>query len=111
MLVLKNQKADQRADARLVSKFPIIFSFFSTRFWHEHTSMTRNHSRDGMCFESNHPLAPGTNLFIRLDKQPSLDSGISQSEWLRNSTLAVVRWCRELSDERKTGYCIGVRYY
>jgi hypothetical protein len=111
MLVLKNQTADQRADARFASKLPIIFSFFSTRFWHEYTSITRNHSKDGMCFESNRPLAPGTNLFIRLDKQPNLDSDISESEWLRNSTLAEVRWCRELPNEPETGYYIGVRYY
>lgn len=111
MLVLKNQKPDQRANARFVSNLPIIFSFFSTRFWHEYTSMTRNHSKDGMCFESSSPLMPGTNLFIRIDKNSNCDSDLNQCVSLRTSTLAVVKWCRELSDEHGTGYCVGVRYY
>jgi hypothetical protein len=111
MLVRKNQKADQRADARFVSNLPIIFSFFSTRFWHEYASMTRNHSKDGMCFESSRLLTPGTNLFIRIDRNPNLDMDINPGAALRTSTLAVVKWCRELSDENGTGYCVGVRYY
>jgi hypothetical protein len=49
---------DQRANERVPSNAPIVFSFFRTRFWHEYPSMTRNHSRDGMCFESSRPLAP-----------------------------------------------------
>jgi len=111
MLARKDQRADQRAAERFVSNSPIIFSFFSTRFWHEYTSMTRNHSKDGLCFESSHPLAPGTNLFIRVDKHRDLDSDINQDVSLRTSTLAVVKWCRELSDEHRTGYSVGVRYY
>jgi hypothetical protein len=110
-LVLKNQIADQRADERFISNCPIIFSFFSSRFWHEYTSMTRNHSKDGMCFESSHPLTPGTNLFIRIDKNSNSDSEINQGISLRTSTLAVVKWCRELSDAQRTCYCVGVRYY
>ena len=111
MLVLKNQKADQRTDERFVSNLPIIFSFFSSRFWHEYTSMTLNHSKDGMCFESSHPLAPGTNLFIRIDKKSNSDSEIKQGVLLRTSTLAAVKWCRELSDGQRTCYFVGVRYY
>ncbi|MEJ2098542.1 MAG: hypothetical protein P8X68_01035 [Desulfobacterales bacterium] len=111
MLVLKNQKADQRADARFVSNLPIIFSFFSTRFWHEYTSTIRNHSKDGMCFESSRPLMPGTNLFIRIDKNSNYDLDGNAGAELRNSTLAVVKWCREISDAQRTRYCVGVRYY
>jgi hypothetical protein len=111
MLVLKNQRAEQRADERFVSKLPIIFSFFSSRFWHEYTSMTLNHSKDGMCFESIRPLTPGTNLFIRVDKNSNLDSDTNQGVLLRTSTLAVVKWCRKLSDAQRTCYCVGVRYY
>jgi len=107
MLALK----DKRADERFVSKAPIAYSFFSTRFWHEYRSMTRNHSKDGMCFESCHALTPGTNLFIRLDKLPDVHSGVNPNGRLRSSTLATVKWCRELPDEHRPTYCVGVRYY
>ena len=104
-------RKDKRTDERIVSKAPIAYSSFSTRFWHEYISTTRNHSKDGMCFESRYPLMPGTNLFIRLDRHPDLNSDANYIGWLRSSTLATVKWCRELSDERGSGYCVGVRYY
>lgn len=100
-------RIDKRSDERIASKVRINFSFFSTRLWHECQSWTLNHSEGGLCFESIHPLMPGTNLFIRVDKHPKLNSGIR----LRNSTLAEVKWCRELADEHRTGYCVGARYY
>jgi hypothetical protein len=100
-------RTDKRSDSRIASNAPIIFSLFSTRFWKEYPSMTRNHSENGICFESSHPLTPGTYLFIRVDKQP--DSGSSAR--LRNTTLAEVKWCRKLADEQATGYSVGARYY
>jgi hypothetical protein len=60
-----------------------------------------------MCFESGHLLTPGAHLFIRVDEDPDSNSGVR----LRNSILAVVKWCRKLTDEHATGYCIGARYY
>ena len=100
-------RKDKRSDERIASKALINFSYFSTQLWHEYQSRTRNHSESGVCFESIHPIMPGTNLFIRVDKHPKSDSGIR----LRNSTLAEVKWCRELTDEHRTGYCVGARYY
>ena len=107
MLVQK----DKRAGERYVTRAPIIFSFFSTRFWHEYESVTRNYSKDGMCFESYHPLTPGIDLYIRVGRHPSLDPGIDTDVRIRNSTLARVMWCRELSDQHRDGYCVGVRYF
>jgi hypothetical protein len=100
-------RIDKRSDERIASNATIIFSFFSTRFWREYPSITRNHSQSGVCFESTHPITPGTNLFIRVDKQPNLDSNVR----LRNSTLAQAKWCRELTDEHRTRYFVGARYY
>lgn len=107
MLARTHKRTDKRSHARIASNAPIIYSLFSTRFWKEYPSMTRNHSESGMCFKSSHPLAPGSNLFIRAARQPNSDSAVP----LRNSTLAEVKWCRELADEQATGYCIGARYY
>jgi hypothetical protein len=102
---------DKRADERFASRSTIIFSLFSTRFWHEYPSVTCNHSKDGMCFETNHPLTPGADLFIRTAYPPNLDSDVDQALGLRNSTLARVKWCRQLPDEERTSYWVGVKYY
>ena len=102
---------ERRLDDRFLSNAPIVFSSFSTRFWHECESTTRNHSKDGMCFESDHPLTPGTDLFIRVAKHPNSDSAIDQGARLRSSTLARVKWCQDLSDAHRICYCVGVRYY
>jgi hypothetical protein len=107
MLVRKNKRSDERFAARA----PIFFSFFSTRFWHEYESTTRNYSRDGMCFESNYPLTRGIDLYIRIGQPAKLDSAIDPDVRMRSSTLAKVVWCRELSDEDAGGYCVGVRYF
>jgi hypothetical protein len=104
-------RTDQRTDERFVSNAPIIFSLFSSRFWREHSSRTCNHSKDGMCFESSHPLTPGTNLFIRVVQHPNPDTEISQGARLRSSTLATVRWCRDISDAHRLCYSVGVSYY
>ena len=100
-------QTDKRSDKRIASNAPIIFSLFSTHFWKEYPSMTRNHSKSGMCFESGQPLIPGAHLFIRVDKQSDSSSGVR----LRNSTIAEVKWCRKLKDEQASGYCVGARYY
>jgi hypothetical protein len=102
---------DQRIDERFVSNASIIFSLFSSRFWREYPSKTLNYSKDGMCFESDQPLTPGTNLFIRVVEHPNSDFGIDQSVCLRSSTLAEVKWCSDLSDKHGICYSVGVRYY
>jgi hypothetical protein len=107
MLARTDKKSDKRTDTRVASNAPIIFSLFSTRFWKEYPSITRNHSHSGMCFESTHPLRPGSNLFIRAAKQPDSESAVP----LRSSTLAEVKWCRELADKHATAYRVGARYY
>jgi len=100
-------RTEKRTDKRIASNAPIIFSLFSTRFWREFSSITRNHSKGGMCFESTEPMMPGANLFIRADKQSNLDSNVR----LRSTTLAEVKWCQKLSDEHTNSYSIGAKYY
>jgi hypothetical protein len=100
-------RTEKRSNKRVASNAHIIFSLFSTRFWCEYPSMTRNHSESGMCFESSHPMMPGTNLFIRSDQRPNLHSNVR----LRSTTLAEVMWCQKLSDEDPNSYCVGAKYY
>jgi hypothetical protein len=104
------EQREKRADERFTSCVEINFSYFSSRHFAEHSSMTFNHSRGGMCFESTHALEPGVNLYIRAGQNPGEDSGAGNWELLRASTLAEVRWCEKTIDEYGTYYCVGVRY-
>jgi hypothetical protein len=101
---------EKRADDRFTSCAEINFAYSSAQYFIEHRSMTFNHSRGGMCFESPHALEPGVNLHIRTRQNPGEDSGAGSWELLRTSTLAEVRWCEKTMDEYGTYYCVGVRY-
>jgi hypothetical protein len=105
------QQKEKRADERFVSQAAIIFSFFSTSDWDENRSVTLNLSAGGMCFESRRAFKPGSDLYIRAGRNPATVSGNGNCDLLRSSTLAEVRWCRELIREEGTRYSIGVKYF
>jgi hypothetical protein len=104
------RKKEKRTGERFTSNAAIIFCIFSTKNWTENRSVTLNISAGGMCFESRHSLKPHANLYIRTGQNPEMVSNIPNWHLLRTSTLAEVRWCREISDEDNCGYSIGVKY-
>ena len=94
-----------------MSHVPVVIAPFSTRFYREYASMTFNHSKGGMCIEAAEHLKSGSVLYIRLAKSPSDDVYHGNRKNLRISTLAEVKWCRELEDKFGTYYLVGVKYY
>jgi hypothetical protein len=104
-------RSDQREDARIVSRVPVVIAPFSTRFYREYASMTFNHSKAGMCLEAAEQLKPGSVLYIRLAKSTPDEIYHSDRKNLRISTLAEVKWCREFKDKFGTYYLVGVKYY
>jgi hypothetical protein len=104
-------KSDKRADERFPSNAAIIFSYFSTKNWHENPSVTLNLSAGGMCFESRHSVKPGADLYIRAGQNPGAIWGNGNCDLLHTSTLAEVRWCEETTREDGTCYKIGVKYF
>ena len=104
-------RQDQRKEERIASHAPLIFTYFSTRFHREQASMTFNHSRVGMCMETSEPCKPGSILFIRLSNA-KIDEVYQQNrKYLRTTTLAEVKWCREHQDKFGNYYQIGVKYF
>ena len=74
-------------------------------------TQTLNHSLDGMCFQSSFSLQPGATLCIRVKKFNPNDSSTGLSEGLRSVTLAGVKWCSEVPDDKASQYGIGVKYF
>jgi len=101
---------DKRADERFVSKAAIIYSYFSTENWEENRSVTLNISAGGLCFESRHSFKSDANLYIRTEQNQAAASRIHNWNLLRTSTLAQVRWCREIARDDISAYKIGVKY-
>lgn len=107
MLTVENQREDER----LTSHVPVIFSRFGTKFHREYASATFNHSKGGMCFEAAEAFKAGTILFVRVGGSSAAKVYHGNWDHLRSSTLAEVKWCRELPDKHRNCYCVGVRYY
>jgi hypothetical protein len=103
--------ADQRQEQRITSHAPLIFTRFSTRYHREHSSMTFNHSKGGMCMEASEPCIPGSVLFIRLGNAQIDEVYHVNRNHLRSTTLAEVKWCSEHRDKFGTYYRIGVKYF
>ena len=103
-------RQDQRSEVRITSHAPLIFTRFSVRFHREHSSMTFNHSKGGMCMEASEPCRPGSVLFIRLGNAEIDEIYHVTRKYLRTTALAEVKWCREHSDKFGTYYRIGVKY-
>ena len=102
---------DQRQEERFASHTPLVFSYFSSRFNRDQSSMTFNHSKGGMCMESSEPCRPGSILYIRLSNAKVDEIYRINRKFLRTTTLAEVKWCREHHDIFGTYYRIGVRYF
>jgi hypothetical protein len=105
------KRPDQRQEERINSHAPLVFTRFSTRFHREHASMTFNHSRSGMCMEASEPCRPGSVLYIRLSNAKIDEVYHADRKYLRTTSLAEVKWCREHPDKFGTYYRIGVKYF
>ena len=100
---------EKRACERLNHTALIAFSFFNQE--PSFDTQTLNHCLDGMCFKSSFPLKPGATLYIRVKKFNPNVSCTDLSEGLRLVTLAEVKWCSEVRDDKASRYGIGVKYF
>ena len=100
---------EKRACERLNHTALIAFSFFNQE--PSFDTQTLNHCLDGMCFKSSFFLQPGTSLFIRVKKFNPNGSCTGLTEGLRSATLAEVKWCSEVPDDKASQYGIGVKYF
>lgn len=68
-----------------------------------------NVSQGGSYLETTQPIAPGETVLIRVLQ--CTNGGCEHPEDLRFNAIAEVKWCRELSNNEKIHYGIGVRYH
>ena len=101
-----DQESYSDTDFRKEKRYPYTKSVMveSPRSNHIAYALMRNFSANGMCIDTDYPIAFGDRIIVRLKNE------IIAS--LPNRQHTVVRWCNELSDDdgKKIGYSVGLQY-
>lgn len=93
----------RRTQARVYRKSNIRFSESdSTRF---HDALMRNESTNGMYFETNIQLTPGTLININVVPAPYMGTWSPD-----NMYTAEIRWCRRIKPDSARRFGVGVRF-
>jgi hypothetical protein len=102
---------EKRVSRRCSYEAAVTCAYFnSDRFYR---AKTTNHSREGIYFESDFPLKPGSAIYIRVENyttEPSVPKCCSCGG-VPYVTLAEVKWCQELPSPDNYHYRIGLKYY
>ena len=99
---------EKRRTSRHAIEAPIFCSYFNRPV--SSSARIINFSQDGMYFVSDVDFNPGSAVFIRAKNDSPHQKLPENTEGLRQTTLAEVRWCRKIS-ENPTHYQVGVKYY
>jgi len=99
---------EKRRTNRYTVEAPILCSYFNMPI--SSSARTINFCQDGMYFISDMEFHPGSAVLIRAKNDIPHQKLPENTEGLRQTTLAEVRWCRQVS-EKPTHYQVGVKYY
>jgi len=99
---------EKRQTSRYTIETPILCSYFNMPV--SSSARVINFSRDGMYFVSEMEFLRGSAVLIQAKNDSPHQKLPENTEGLRQTTLAEVRWCRQVS-EKSTHYQVGVKYY
>jgi hypothetical protein len=99
---------EKRRTRRYTAEAPIRCSYFN--MLESASAKTINFSQDGMYFISEIGFHPGSAVLIQVKNDSPHQKMPENTEGLRQTTLAEVRWCKHVS-EKPTQYQVGVKYY
>ena len=94
----------RRKCSRHFGNVPILYAGYDSTGYNK--AVMRNSSSDGMYFESNSPIQPSVDLYIKVQEQQSRSIEPVPYEAFR----AKVKWCSELAGSRMPNYGAGVQY-
>lgn len=99
---------EKRRTSRYAIEAPIMCSYFNVPV--SASGKTINFSSDGMYFVSEIEFHPGSAVLIQARNSGKHLNMPENTEGMRQTTLAEVRWCRRVS-EKPIHYQVGVKYY
>ena len=94
----------RRKCSRHFGNVPILYAGYDSECYNK--AVMRNSSPDGMYFESNSPIQPRDDLYIKIQGQRSRSIEPEPYEAFR----ARVKWCSELAGDKMPNYGAGVQY-
>lgn len=94
----------QRTNIRTTRQLPIQYALLNSDQFHP--AKTYDFSVGGLCYETNEPLKPGTDVCIVME---NYTPGISGPEGFR-SYVASIRWTHLLSKNGTERYAAGARF-
>jgi hypothetical protein len=100
---------EKRLIRRHYQRFLLSMSVFNQGPFYQ--AQIVDYSQDGMGVETQHPILPGTSLYVRVDSSPAVKEKTAAPAELRTIALAEVKWCRALGQGRPPRYRIGLRFY
>jgi hypothetical protein len=113
MKVKQNDAILSQHTERIFDRFDCCFSvcvapFNSTQYFQ---GKMANYSQNGLYFESESALKPGTSILIRVQNNLDANGTFEFKEGFRSISLGEVKWCKEFISEGSTHYAVGVKYY
>lgn len=94
----------RRQYSRQSIRVPILYAGYSSTSYKK--AVMYNSCKDGMYFESNLPLQPKFDLYIKTQRHRS---GSFERESYK-AFRARVKWCRQVAGEETPRYGVGVQY-
>ena len=67
----------------------------------------RNYSEAGICFETGHPIKPGTEIFIIIENAIRNPGILNTGE----ASYAEVEWCKSTASCDACFYKVGVKFF
>lgn len=105
---MMNEKEKRRTN-RYMMEAPIRCSYLNMPVGA--SAKTINFSRDGMYFISEMEFHPGSAVLIQAKNDGTVHPVPENSEGLRHTTIAEVRWCKKGAQQQPFLYQVGVKYY
>lgn len=103
---MKEKSNERRGYERNFVEAPIIFSEYNTDYFYG--AILQNCSLEGVYFESDRPLEPGVDIWVKSSNFSTDVLGTGDED---QSYRAEVVWCKELDKDEWFSYGIGARYY
>ena len=99
---------EKRIDKRHRCKASIAWGCFNKRKMYN--AKVLNYSKDGMYFESDVFFKEGANIYFQMNDCLFDDSDPEISEGLRTTSLAEVKWWKDIGGEDDSHFGVGVKY-
>lgn len=100
---------EKRAHVRFAHRATLICLALNTSAYYN--TQKRNHSKGGLCFESEFEFQKGTIFNIRIKDNSTNDLCSECWEGFRTMSIGEVKWCRKIQNTKKNHFKVGVKYY